>query len=115
MALSTYAIQCICINAAVQRKVPCSAPGRVCGQRVDAAVQQGDDLAREAGKVDEDTLLVLEALEVFLADLQGVQEEQVALARDVDAQDLRGWGQGCTNDVAVPGGLLVRIPTMLSA
>ncbi len=62
--------------------------------RLDAAFQQADDLGWEAAKVHQDALLRLQRLEVLLADFQGVQQEEVILAGQVDAQDL--VVAGCT-------------------
>lgn len=64
-------------------------PGRVLDAGGCALLQQTDELRGEAAEVDQDALLRLEGAEVLLADLQGVQEEQVRLAGQVHAQRLR--------------------------
>ena len=57
--------------------------------RADAPLQQADDLAGEAGKVYQDALVGLEALEVVLSDFQGVQEVGVILTGSMDPQHLQ--------------------------
>lgn len=64
-------------------------PGGLAGVRRHAALQETDDLAREVAEVDKDALLRLERLKVLLADLQGVQQEEVVLTGEVNAQDLQ--------------------------
>ena len=53
-----------------------------------AALQQSDNLGREASKVYQDALVQLQRLEVVLPDLQGVQRGQVLLAPYLDDQHL---------------------------
>ena len=42
-----------------------------------ASVKEVDDLCREAGEIDQNALLVLQALEVLLADFERVKEREV--------------------------------------
>ena len=74
-------------------------PRCVCRLRGSALIQQRDNLAGEAGKVYEDALLVLQALEVFLANFQRVKEEEIVVARDVYPQYLK---ETCVKGRPVP-------------
>ncbi len=54
-----------------------------------AALQEGDNLSREASKVHEDALLQLQPLEVVLGYFKGVQGTEVLLCPDLDNENLR--------------------------
>lgn len=64
------------------------APRLVVFPGADALLQQRHQLAREACKVYEDSLVGFQCLEVVLTHFQGMQKEKLVLTREVDPQDL---------------------------
>lgn len=63
-------------------------PGWVVLAGRQAALQQGNDLSREAAKIDQDALLHFERLKIILFDLQGVQRAEILLVPYLDDQHL---------------------------
>ena len=73
---------------AAQRRERRDEPRVLLGVRRLAVAQQLDELEREGREVDEDRLLGLERVELVLRDVERVQQERVALVRQLHVQHL---------------------------